>query len=126
MRTWRSPDPSYHLPAFYELWRAGVRRKTAPSGPRPPTWSRDLFQKITGPETGLTPDTAYFDETQMTGFNGAPAAFGYDSWRSVSNWAVDIRLVRKDPATDRDSERPPPDVPSRPGHQHVLRIAYTL
>jgi oligosaccharide reducing-end xylanase len=59
--------------------------------------SRDLFWKITGPETGLTPDRNNFDETQIVGRNGTPTPFGYDSWRSVSNWSVDYSWWRKDP-----------------------------
>ena len=90
-------DPSYHLPAFYELWARWGPPEDRAFWAKAADVSRNLFQKITGPATGLTPDTAYFDETQMTGFNGAPAAFGYDSWRSVSNWAVDYAWWRKDP-----------------------------
>ena len=41
----------------------------------------------------------------MTGFNGAPASFGYDSWRSVSNWAVDYAWWRKDPQQIALSDR---------------------
>ncbi len=98
-------DPSYHLPAFYELWARWGPREDRAFWAKAADVSRDLFQKITGPETGLTPDTAYFDETQMMGFNGAPAAFGYDSWRSVSNWAVDYAWWRKDPRQIALSDR---------------------
>ena len=90
-------DPSYHLPGFYELWARWGPREDREFWSKAADVSRDLFNRITGPETGLTPDTAYFDETQMPGWGGAPAAFGYDSWRSVSNWSVDYAWWRKDP-----------------------------
>ena len=56
-------DPSYHLPAFYELW--------ARWGPAPDRafWaeaaavSRGFFPKATNPNTGLAPDYANFDGT---------------------------------------------------------------
>ena len=90
-------DPSYHLPAFYELWARWGPPEERAFWTKAADVSRDLFQRITGPDTGLTPDTAYFDGTHMKGFNGAPAAFGYDSWRSVSNWATDYAWWQKDP-----------------------------
>ncbi|MBS1876676.1 MAG: glycoside hydrolase [Acidobacteria bacterium] len=89
-------DPSYHLPAFYELWARWGPREDREFWAKAADVSRDLFHKVTGPATGLTQDTAYFDETPMIGFNGQPAAFGYDSWRSISNWAVDYSWWRKD------------------------------
>ena len=58
--------------------------------------SRDLFSKVTGPETGLTPDRSNFDGTEITGWDGQPTPFSYDSWRSVSNWSVDYNWWHKD------------------------------
>ena len=57
--------------------------------------SRDMFAKVTGSETGLSPDRNYFDETQILR-NGVATALGYDSWRSVSNWSVAYSWWRKD------------------------------
>jgi oligosaccharide reducing-end xylanase len=90
-------DASYHLPAFYELWA-----RWAPSDDRA-FWakaadvSRDLFNKVTGPETGLTPDRNNFDESEIIGRDGTPTPFSYDSWRSASNWSVDYDWWQKDP-----------------------------
>jgi oligosaccharide reducing-end xylanase len=90
-------DASYHLPAFYELFA-----RWGPSADRQ-YWamaadvSRDLFFKITGPQTGLSPDRNNFDETQIVGRDGAPTPFSYDSWRTVSNWSVDYSWWHKDP-----------------------------
>jgi len=98
-------DPSYHLPAFYELWARWGPKEDRAFWAKAADVSRHLFRTVTGPATGLTPDTVWFDMTPMTGFNGQPAAFGYDSWRSVSNWAVDYSWFRKDPAQVELSER---------------------
>ena len=89
-------DPSYHLPAFYELWARWGPVEDRVFWAKAADVSRDLFSKITGPETGLTPDTANFDETQIVRRNGAATPFGYDSWRSVSNWSVDYSWWKKD------------------------------
>ena len=64
-----------------------------------------LFSKVTGPETGLTPERNNFDETQMIGRDGKPTSFGYDSWRSVSNWSVDYYWWKKDPRETVLSDR---------------------
>jgi len=89
-------DASYHLPAFYELWARWGPVEDRAFWARAADVSRDLFQKVTGPETGLTPDRNHFDETQIVGRDGTPTPFSYDSWRSASNWSVDYSWWRKD------------------------------
>jgi oligosaccharide reducing-end xylanase len=59
--------------------------------------SRDMFFKVVDPQTGLSPDRNNFDETQIVGRDGTPTPFGYDSWRTVSNWSVDYSWWHKDP-----------------------------
>ena len=98
-------DASYHLPAFYELWA-----RWGPEGDRE-FWakaadvSRDTFSKVTGPETGLTPDSNYFDRTQIERQDGSTPAFGADSWRSASNWSVDYSWWKKDARETTLSDR---------------------
>jgi len=91
-------DPSYHLPAFYELWGRW--------GPPPDRdfWlaaagaSRDFFPHAANPLTGLSPDYANFDGTPVTtGWNPAAANFGYDAFRVAGNWSVDWSWWAKDP-----------------------------
>jgi oligosaccharide reducing-end xylanase len=89
-------DPSYHLPGFYELWARWGPQEDRSFWAKAADVSRDLFSKVTGPETGLTPDSTYFDETQIIRRDGTPTPFGYDSWRSVSNWSVDYSWWKKD------------------------------
>jgi oligosaccharide reducing-end xylanase len=89
-------DASYHLPAFYELWARWGPKEDRQFWAAAADVSRDMLQKVTGPETGLTPERNNFDGTQMVGRDGQPIPFSYDSWRSVSNWSVDYSWWRKD------------------------------
>ena len=98
-------DASYHLPAFYELWARWGPEEDRAFWAKAADVSRDVFSKVTGPETGLTPDISYFDETQVIHQDGTATPFAYDSWRSVSNWAVDYSWWRKDPREATLSDR---------------------
>ncbi len=98
-------DASYHLPAFYELWARWGPEEDRAFWAKAADVSRDMFSKVTGPETGLTPERNNFDETQMIGRDGKPTSFGYDSWRSVSNWSVDYDWWKKDPRETVLSDR---------------------
>jgi oligosaccharide reducing-end xylanase len=99
-------DPSYHLPAFYELWA-----RWGPSGDRA-FWaaaadtSRLYFQKTTHPKTGLAPDYANFDGTPFVSTrNHRSANFSFDSWRTASNWSVDWAWWQKDKGEQTLSNR---------------------
>ncbi len=98
-------DPSYHLPAFYELWA-----RWGPVADRP-FWadaaraSRDFFQQTTNPVTGLAPDYANFDGTPASGFGGMRASFGPDAWRTAANWSVDWSWWAADPRERALSDR---------------------
>jgi oligosaccharide reducing-end xylanase len=98
-------DASYHLPAFYELWSRWGPAKDRAFWAKAADVSRDLFAKITGPDTGLTPDRNNFDETPIIGRDGTPTPFSYDSWRSVSNWSVDYSWWHKDERETALSDR---------------------
>ncbi len=98
-------DPSYHLPAFYELWSRWGPKEDREFWAKAADVSRDLFNRVTGPETGLTPDQAHFDGGTAMGWDGKPTPFSYDSWRSVSNWSVDYLWWRKDPRETVLSDR---------------------
>jgi oligosaccharide reducing-end xylanase len=89
-------DASYHLPAFYELWARWGPEEDREFWAKAADVSRDLFPKVTGPETGLTPDRSYFDAAQIVNQNGTTTPFAADSWRSVSNWSVDYSWWKKD------------------------------
>ena len=90
-------DPSYHLPAFYELWSRWGPVEDRAFWAEAATASRDFFQKATNPATGLSSDYADFDgKPHATRFNPMSANFSYDSWRTASNWSVDYSWWHKD------------------------------
>ncbi len=87
-------DPSYHLPAFYELWARWGPVADRPFWAEATKVSRDFFQKATNPTTGLAPDYANFDGTPVTsGFNKAAANFGPDAWRTAAELGRGLVLV---------------------------------
>ena len=98
-------DASYHLPAFYELWARWGPVEDREFWAKAADVSRDMFSQVTGPETGLTPDRNYFDGSQIIHRDGSATPFGYDSWRSASNWAVDYAWWKKDPQETVLSDR---------------------
>lgn len=102
-------DPSYHLPAFYELWArraAGWKGQQQADRQR---WlaiaetSRRYFDKAAHPQTGLTPDYAEFDgrPRHLDGHGD----FRYDAFRTASNWAVDQAWWGKNPGAVQLSRR---------------------
>jgi oligosaccharide reducing-end xylanase len=88
----RFTDPSYHLPAFYELWSRW--------GPQPDRefWagaaaaSRDFFVRVTDPVTALNPNYANFDGSLLN----YQTNFSYDAFRTAGNWSVDWSWWGKD------------------------------
>ncbi|HOY24232.1 MAG TPA: glycosyl hydrolase family 8 [Cellvibrio sp.] len=98
-------DPSYHLPAFYELWARWAPKEERAFWARAAEASRNLFHKAAHPETGLSPDRTDYDGTPSMGWDGKPSIFAYDSWRTVSNMAVDYSWFKKDPRQTALSDR---------------------
>ena len=91
-------DPSYHLPAFYELWARwasdpGDRAFLA----RAARESRALFGRAADPVTGLMPDYSNFDGTPRTGNARGHGDFRFDAWRTLSNPALDFSWWAADP-----------------------------
>ena len=82
-------DPSYHLPAFYELWARWGPVEDRQFWAEAAEASRQLFPKAANPETGLAPDYSNFEGTPKTTRFTQSSIFGYDSWRTASNWSVD-------------------------------------
>ncbi len=89
-------DASYHLPGFYELWARWGPVEDRAFWAKAADVSRDFFPKVVGPKTGLSPDRSHFDGSTMMTWDGTPDPFGYDSWRTVSNWSVDFNWWGKD------------------------------
>jgi oligosaccharide reducing-end xylanase len=99
----QTTDPSYHLPAFYELWARWGPPEDRAFWAHAAEVSRAFFTHVTNPQTALTPDRANFDATPATGWDGKPVQFAYDSWRSISNWSVDASWWGKWPNKNPDA-----------------------
>ena len=98
-------DPSYHLPAFYDLWARWGPREDRQFWARAAEVSRAFFVKTTNPQTGLSPSYANFDGTPRVTNFPLSGIFGYDAWRTASNWSVDWSWWRKDPMEPILSDR---------------------
>jgi oligosaccharide reducing-end xylanase len=88
-------DPSYHLPAFFEIWAAYAKDGREQFYKDCADTARAFLHRACHPVTGLNVDN--------TDFSGAPrsnpwmpAAFRYDSWRVPMNIAMDYSWFAKD------------------------------
>ncbi|GAD01157.1 glycosyl hydrolase family 8 [Agarivorans albus] len=93
-RNWT--DPSYHLPAFYELWARWANNNNQ-FWADIATTSRAFLKTTVNPANGLSPDYAYFDGTPHGEFQAWKTTFQYDAWRTVGNAAMDFAWWQKDP-----------------------------
>ena len=89
-------DPSYHLPAFYELWaRWAADDQDRDFWAQAAVASRDFFKKAAHPRTGLMPEYANFDGTPHTG--DGREDFRFDAWRTLANVGLDHAWFAADP-----------------------------
>lgn len=78
-------DPSYHMPAFYELWSKWANNNRQ-------FWkacadkSREMYPKFANSTTGLMPDYAEFSGEACSGQH---SDFCYDAWRCAMHMATD-------------------------------------
>jgi oligosaccharide reducing-end xylanase len=93
-------DPSYHLPAFTELWsRWAESPEDRAFWTKVTQTSRTFFHRAVHPKTGLMPEYAHFDGTpyQETNFGQGKADFRFDAWRTLANVALDHAWFSADP-----------------------------
>jgi len=81
-------DPSYHLPAFYELFAAEAPVADRARWQQIAEVSRQYLVDSANPDTGLHPDYANFDGSPNAGGSDHDQ-FRYDAWRVVMNMAID-------------------------------------
>jgi oligosaccharide reducing-end xylanase len=94
-------DPSYHVPAFYEVWAEYAKDGHEDFYRQCAEVSRQFLHKACHPVTGLTPDNTDFDGAARTrGRFGS--AFGFDSWRVPMNMALDYSWACKDKQWQQD------------------------
>jgi len=98
-------DPSYHLPAFYELFARWGPEEDRQFWATAADASRGMFYRVVGQKTGLSPDRNNMDGSPLRDWDGKLVEFGYDSWRTVSNWSVDYSWWRKEPHEVELSDR---------------------
>ena len=99
-------DPSYHLPAFYEVWSRVGPRSEAEFWQQATRISRDFWARAANPTTGLVPDYAEFDgQPKPRKGDAAGGDFRYDAWRAAMNWAVDYAWWAADPREVERSNR---------------------
>jgi endo-1,4-beta-D-glucanase Y len=105
-------DPSYHLPAFYEVWALELQadydnsklygiwadkadlKKDIDFFKQAAATSRSFFAKTTNSTTGLGPDYAEFDGSPRN--EGDHKHFEYDAWRIAMNIGMDYAWWAKD------------------------------
>ena len=88
-------DPSYHLPAFYEVWAVYAKDGHEQFYRDCADTSRAFLKRTTHPVTALNPDYAEFSGAPHS-TRWMPAAFRYDSWRVPMNIAMDYTWFGKD------------------------------
>lgn len=94
---WNRTDPSYQLPAFYELWAECGPAADCEFWTQAAAASREFFQHAANSTTGLTSDYANFNGTPWAAsWSPHSEDFRSDSWRTAMNWAVDWSWWHKD------------------------------
>jgi oligosaccharide reducing-end xylanase len=82
-------DPSYHLPAFYEVWARYAQDGRSSYWQECARASREYLHRSIDGATGLNPDYNNFDGSLLRNGHLIGDAFRYDSWRVPMNIALD-------------------------------------
>ena len=85
----RFTDPSYHVPAFYEVWARWAKDGRSEFWRECARKSREYLHKSIHPVTGLNPDYNNYDGTLLGSKRVIGDAFRLDSWRVPMNIALD-------------------------------------
>lgn len=94
-------DPSYHLPAFLEVWALYAKDGHEQFYRDCADTSRAFLQRACHPVTGLNSDyTEFSGEPHPTRW--MPPGFRYDSWRVPMNITMDYAWFGKDKAWQED------------------------
>ena len=95
-------DPSYNLPAFFELW-ARWSDTNSDFWAATPAAARDLLQNASHETTGLFADYTNFDGTPCnTWFNPPSDRFQLDAWRCAMNVGMDYHWFKEDPIRQQE------------------------
>lgn len=85
----RFTDPSYHVPAFYEVWARWAEDGRSEFWRACARKSREYLHRSIHPVTGLNPDYNNYDGTLLGSKRVIGDAFRFDSWRVPMNIALD-------------------------------------
>ena len=94
-------DPSYHLPAFYEVWAEYAKDGHEQFYRDCADTARAFLHRACNPVTGLNADNTEFSGATRTRGRMA-SAFRYDSWRVPMNIAMDYSWFAKDKTWQQD------------------------
>ncbi len=101
----RFTDPSYHLPAFYEVWARWAGDGHADDYKTYAAASRRYLHRCIAPLTALCPDLTDYNGKPLTPPGNRPMKgmqdFRYDSWRMPMNIALDFSWACADTAWQR-------------------------
>jgi oligosaccharide reducing-end xylanase len=94
-------DPSYHLPAFLEVWALYAKDGHEQFYKDCADTSRAFLHRACHPVTGLNPDYSDFSGAPHN-TRWMPVAFRFDSWRVPMNIAMDYNWFGKDKEWQED------------------------
>ncbi|HZY25729.1 MAG TPA: glycosyl hydrolase family 8 [Bacteroidales bacterium] len=97
-------DPSYHLPAFFEMWAEYAKDGREQFYRDCADTARMFLHRACHPVTGLNSDYTEFSGAPKS-TQWMPAAFRYDSWRVPMNIAMDYSWFAKDKVWKQDYAR---------------------
>ncbi|AXT57191.1 T9SS C-terminal target domain-containing protein [Aquimarina sp. AD1] len=86
-------DPSYHLPAFYEIWAVEADSNNQLWTDMATVSRTYLLPRAAHPQTGLMPDYSEFDGRPVN--QGNHGNFEFDAWRNIMNMGFDFAWFQK-------------------------------
>lgn len=98
---YNNTDPSYHLPAFYEIWAEYAKDGHEQFYKDCADTARVFLHRACDPVTGLNVDRTEFSGKPIES-RWMPAAFRYDSWRVPMNITMDYYWFGKDKAWQKE------------------------
>lgn len=102
--TWGSTftDPSYHVPAFYEVWARWAEDGRSEFWQACAEKSRNYLHTTIHPVTGLNPDYSEYDGSPKQTGRVVGEQFRFDSWRVPMNIALDYSWAGADKEWQRE------------------------
>jgi endo-1,4-beta-D-glucanase Y len=93
----RFTDPSYHIPAFYDVWSRWAYDGRTDFWQQAAAAARAYLHQAIDSITGLNADFTNYDGTPLNFRGRYMKTFRYDSWRVAANIALDYQWSCADP-----------------------------